>query len=297
MLNQLMGVRRPASMSRRRHTMELQLPEGHRRALEAHCRRTGESASHVLRAALSDYLDLEHHTLWQVSTSTAVVEGVSQGCLRVGELARHGDFGLGTFDHLDGEGLLLEGECWQARADGSLSRAPDEELTPFFVVTHFHSDQQHQFEQVTSWADLCNRLDALRPSDNLFMAIRVRGMLDRIEVRTVSAVETGTELEAAAAVQTVFDHHNLSGTLVGFWSPSYVSSLNIPGYHFHFLSDDRHCGGHVLENGAVKAGQLTVDLHLESELRVALPQTRDFLEADLSRDPSEALARAEAKSF
>ena len=54
-------------MSCRRHTMELHLPEGHRRALEAHCRRTGESASHVLRAALSDYLDLEHHTLWQVS--------------------------------------------------------------------------------------------------------------------------------------------------------------------------------------------------------------------------------------
>jgi len=50
-------------MSCRRHTMELHLPEGHRRALEAHCRRTGESASHVLRAALSDYLDLEHHTL------------------------------------------------------------------------------------------------------------------------------------------------------------------------------------------------------------------------------------------
>ena len=53
----------------------------------------------------------------------------------------------------------------------------------------------------------------------------------------------------------------------------------------------------MLEKGAVKAGRLTVDLHLESDLRVALPQTRDFLEADLSRDPSEALARAEAKTF
>jgi acetolactate decarboxylase len=290
-----MGVARTVSMTRHRQGMELHLPEGHLQALRAHCRQTGESASHVLRAALSDYLDLDHHTLWQVSTSTAVVEGVSQGCIRVGELATHGDFGLGTFDHLDGEGVLLDGECWQARADGSLSRAPDDELTPFFVVTHFHSDEQHHFEQVTSWLDLCSRLDQLRPSDNLFMAIRVRGLLDRIEVRTVSAVETGTELEAAAAVQTVFDHRNLSGTLVGFWSPSYVSSLNIPGYHFHFLSDDRQCGGHVLENGAVEAARLTVDLHLESDLRVALPQTRDFLEADLSHDPSEALARAESK--
>jgi acetolactate decarboxylase len=290
-----MGVAHTASMSRQHQALKLHLPEGHRRALDAHCRQTGESISHVLRAALSDYLDLDHHTLWQVSTSTAVVEGVSQGCIRVGELANHGDFGLGTFDHLDGEGVLLDGECWQARADGSLSRAPDEELTPFFVVSHFQSDEQHHFEHVTSWGDLCSRLDQLRPSDNLFVAIRVRGLLDRIEVRTVSAVETGTELEAAAAVQTVFDHRNLSGTLVGFWSPSWVSSLNIPGYHFHFVSDDRGCGGHVLENGAVEAGQLSVDLHLESNLRLALPQTRDFLEADLSHDPSEALSRAESK--
>jgi acetolactate decarboxylase len=275
--------------------LALRLPEGHRQALEEHCRRTGQSPSHVLQAALADYLDLEHHTIWQVSTSTAVVEGVSKGCLRVGELSEHGDFGLGTFDHLDGEGILLDGICWQARADGSLSRAPDQELTPFFVVTHFHSDQQHQLNNLRSWSDLCERLDRLRPSDNVFMAIRVRGLLERIEVRSVSAVETGTNLVAAAAEQTVFDHRNLSGTLVGFWSPSYASSLNVPGYHFHFLSDDHRCGGHVLENGALEARAVTVDLHLESDLRLMLPQTRAFLEADLSHDPTAALAKAEAK--
>ncbi|MEB3332475.1 MAG: acetolactate decarboxylase [Synechococcaceae cyanobacterium] len=282
-------------MSRLRQPLTLTLPEGLRRALEEHCRRTGESPGHVLRAALADHLDLEHHTLWQVSTSTAVVEGVSQGCLRVGELNRHGDFGLGTFDHLDGEGVLLNGECWQARADGSLSRAPDDELTPFFVVTHFRSDQQHHFADVTSWSDLCERLDRLRPSDNLFLAIRVHGLLGRIEVRSVSAVESGTDLVSAAAAQSIFDHRDVSGTLVGFWSPSYASSLNIPGYHFHFLSDDRRCGGHVLENGALAARQLTVDLHLETDLRLALPQTRAFLEADLRRDPTAALHTAEGK--
>lgn len=283
-------------MSHRRQPLQLSLPEGLRRALEEHCRRTGESPSHVLRAALADHLDLEHHTLWQVSTSAAVVEGVSQGCLRVGELNRHGDFGLGTFDHLDGEGILLNGECWQARADGSLSRAPDQELTPFFVVTHFRSDQQHRFADVSSWSDLCGRIDRLRPSDNLFMAIRVQGLLGRIEVRSVSAVESGTDLVSAAAAQSVFEHRDRSGTLVGFWSPSYASSLNVPGYHFHFLSDDRSCGGHVLENGALAARRLTVDLHLQTDLRLALPQTRAFLEADLRRDPTAALHTAEGKA-
>lgn len=290
-----MGLERSFAMAPSRPSLALRLPEGHRQALEEHCRRTGQSPSHVLQVALADYLDLEHHTLWQVSTSTAVVEGVSQGCLRVGALAEHGDFGLGTFEHLDGEGILLDGICWQARADGSLTRAPDQELTPFFVVTHFQSDQQHQLLNLRSWSDLCARLDRLRPSDNLFMAIRVRGLLQRIEVRSVSAVEDGTDLVAAAATESVFDHRDLKGTLVGFWSPRYASSLNVPGYHFHLLSDDHRFGGHVLENGALEAREVTVDLHLESDLRLVLPQTRAFLEADLSRDPTLALSQSAAK--
>lgn len=280
-------------MARLHSSLHLQLPEGLRSALEEHCRRTGESAAHVVRAALSAHLDTEHHTLWQLSTSTAVVEGVSQGCLRVGDLLQHGDFGLGTFDHLDGEGVLLEGECWQARADGSLSRAPAEERTPFFVVTHFRSDARQEMAQVNGWADLCSRLERLRPSDNLFMAIRMHGQFDRLQVRSVSAVESGTDLLTAAAAQTVFDLRRVRGTVVGFWSPRYATSLNIPGYHLHFLSDDRRCGGHVLENEQLVADRLTVDLQLESELHLALPQTREFLQADLSHDPGAALARAE----
>jgi acetolactate decarboxylase len=94
----------------------------------------------VVRKALADYLDLDHHTLWQLSTSTAVVEGVFGGALQVKDLIDHGDFGLGTFEQLDGEGILLDGVCWQARADGSLIKAPPDEAIPFWVATHFQAD-------------------------------------------------------------------------------------------------------------------------------------------------------------
>ena len=30
-------------------------------------------------------------------------------------------------------------------------------------------------------------------------------------------------------------------------SPAWVGGLNVPGYHRHFLSDDRTVGGHVLD--------------------------------------------------
>ena len=109
------------------HDLHLRLPQGHWQELVRHCRQSDESHSAVLRKALADYLDLEHHTLWQLSTSTAVVEGVFGGYLRVKDLAVHGDFGIGTFEQLDGEGILLDGVCWQARADGSISPAPADE--------------------------------------------------------------------------------------------------------------------------------------------------------------------------
>jgi acetolactate decarboxylase len=275
------------------HDLHLRLPAGHWQALEAHCARTGDSMAHVVREALADHLDLDHHTLWQVSTSTAVVEGVSDGCMRVGDLRQHGDFGLGTFDHLDGEGILLGDQCWQARADGSLSLAPDDELTPFFVVTHFQADEVHHWSTIQDCGDLRGRLDQLRLGNNMFMAFRLRGVFQRLEVRSVSAVEAGVNFVQVAQEQTVFPLQEVSGTMVGFWTPSYASSINVPGYHFHFVSDDRRHGGHVLENGTLRAQQLTVEVQRESDLRLVLPQTKAFLEADLSRDPTQALEISE----
>jgi acetolactate decarboxylase len=116
-------------------------------------------------------------------------------------------------------------------------------------------------------------------------------MFQRLAVRSVSTVESGVPLvqAAQAQAQAMFPLEQIGGTMVGFWTPSYASSINVPGYHFHFVSDDRRHGGHVLENGELQAQQLTVEVQRESDLRLVLPQTKAFLEADLSRDPTQAL--------
>lgn len=79
-----------------------------------------------------------------MSTSGALVQGVYQGCVRVADLLRHGDFGLGTFEGLNGEGILLEGQCWQALSDGRVQQAPADALAPFWVATTFRADQRHR---------------------------------------------------------------------------------------------------------------------------------------------------------
>jgi acetolactate decarboxylase len=42
-------------------------------------------------------------TLYQISTSSALVEAVYGGSVYSSVLLEHGDFGLGTFEGLDGE--------------------------------------------------------------------------------------------------------------------------------------------------------------------------------------------------
>ena len=274
------------------HHLNVSLGDGLWDALHVLADRTGESVSHIVRRSLADTLDLDHHTIYQVSTSGALVQGVYQGCVRVADIKRHGDFGLGTFDGLDGEGIMLDGTCWQARSDGSVRVAPEEALAPFWATTFFAADRTATLPSVASWEDLTAQLDALRRSDNLFCAIRVEGTFERIHYRVACKSAHGTDLVTATSHQTEFSQQGISGSLVGFWTPSYARTINVPGYHLHLLSADHQYGGHMLD---LEAKELTVQLHMDNHVHLALPETPAFLEADLKGDPAEALARAESK--
>lgn len=272
------------------HPLQLQLGSGLWTALEERCRRTGETPEHVVRSALAEALDLEHHTIYQVSTSGALVQGVYGGCVSVADLLEHGDFGLGTFDGLDGEGILLDGRCWQACSDGTVHAAPADARAPFWVVTRFAADHTETLRDLSSWADLTARLDVLRDNANLFVAIRLRGVFDHIRYRVACKAAAGVDLVSATSAQATFDLDNVSGTLVGFWTPDYARTINVPGYHLHLISDDHRHAGHVLE---LQSRELSLALHQESHLQLVLPETPEFLKADLSGDPAAALARAE----
>jgi acetolactate decarboxylase len=262
------------------------------KALRAHAATTGEPLTHVVSQALADYLDVSHHTLFQVSTSTALVEGIYQGAVRVGTLREHGDLGLGTFENLDGEMVAVDGHFFQARGDGSVHECDDETLSPFAVVTHFVAEAEVQLASCPDLEALVSRFDELRQSDNLFFALRVDGKFDYVHARAMCKTEEGVPLVRAAAVQPEFEFRDILGTLVGFWTPEYAKMFNVPGYHLHFLSADRQHGGHLLD---CRGSDLRLQIQREGDYRLALPETEDFLRADLRRDPSADLARAEGE--
>jgi acetolactate decarboxylase len=270
--------------------LKARISESLMKALHEEQALTGETIDHIVSRALADSLQVDHGTLFQVSTAGALVEGVSGDIVSIRTLREHGDFGLGTFTGFDGEMAVLDGHFFQIKGDGSIIDAPDEAMAPFAVVTHFLPDHKFTLGGFASIADLVRQLDAHRDSENRFYGARVDGTFKTIRTRAVCKQPVGESLSGAADAQAIFDFADVHGTLMGFWTPAYASSVNITGWHLHFLSDDRKQGGHLLDcsgDGAECAFQQLNDL------RIAIPETAAFLSAELSGDKSEALDKAE----
>ena len=246
------------------------------------------SLDNLVGAALSEYLLSSPRRMYQISTSTALVEGVYSGSLSSRTLLKEGDFGLGTFDGLDGEMIILDGEIYQA--SGNVRQRSDEFLVPFASVTHFREDAVFQIDKVECLKDIELACDPHRISENLFYAIRVDGVFEAVHARAVHPVPQGSRLLDAAKTQLEFHFHNVEGTLVCLWSPRYSSSFSVPGYHFHFISNDRRKGGHVLN---CTAQHLHARVQVVSQYDVRLPESGSFLTTNFDEDPASDLAKAE----
>ncbi len=185
---------------------------------------------------------------WQYSTIAALMAGAYDGDLTAGELKRHGDFGLGTFDALNGEMIELDGQVWQVPASGRPTRAADDARLPFAVVVRFSPHQKIVVPAGLDMAALGALLDSQIGDLGLVQAVRIDGRFTQLKARSVRAQTPPYHplAEVLARDQVVFNLVNAQGTLVGFRFPACFSGVNVPGWHFHFIAADRRSGGHVL---------------------------------------------------
>jgi acetolactate decarboxylase len=270
-----------------------EIPSSLNLVLQDEILRSGTDGSSVVTAALAQYLKTPVHTLFQVSTSGALVAGVYAGAVSVQGLLEHGDFGLGTFANLDGEMVVLEGHVYQVQGTGRVSEALPTARVPFAVVTKFAPDVELEIEPIRNLSELQRRCDSLRTSGNIFYAVRLDGRFNRVRTRAVSPPAESTRLVDAAKAQSEFSFTDMSGTLVGLWSPGFSSAFSVAGYHFHFLSEDRKGGGHLLEC-ASGPGPLRLRMEALTDFHLALPETESFLKADLTKNTADELAYAES---
>ena len=228
----------------------------------------------------------------QISVINALMVGRYDGVMPIEELLSLGDFGLGTLDHLDGEMIVLDGKVYQVRGDGVVADVGQDRSTPFAVVTWFNSDGEFPCPEVAGLTDLEARLATPLPQWNNFVAVRVDGRFRALTLRSVGRQEPPYKpLAEVAKGQTVWTRENIEGTLVGIRSPVWAGGLTVPGYHWHFLSNDHTIGGHVLDCRVVE-GRVRYDIC--HNWLIKLEGSDSFNKADLVKDQTKDLRRVES---
>lgn len=222
----------------------------------------------------------QYNELYQVSTINALMLGLYDGVIPFGKLKTKGDFGIGTTHRLNGEMIMLNGAAYRIEADGKVYPIMDNDTTPFAVVTHFQSQKTININSPVDLEKLQKKLNSLFVSKNYFYAIRIDGTFKQVKVRSVPAQNKPYPLLTNVVKnQTVFTLDNITGTLAGFWCPAFVSGVNVPGFHFHFISDDRKSGGHVL---GLETGQIKINISVIREFKIILPENNEFMNTDFT---------------
>jgi acetolactate decarboxylase len=272
--------------------LEVMLSYDTLKMLTTEMERSGQSASGLVEEALRQFLSdrREANSVYLSTPINALVEGLYVENVTIGDIRLHGDFGLGTFDYLDGEMVILDGRVYQVRSDGNVYSIADDEHSPFACVTFFKPDTFDDIGDASSLPDLLKTLDSLIPSRNMLYAIRVDGEFEYVKCRAVPRSENYRPLVEATKDQPIFEFRTVKGSLAGFYTPSFMESLNAPGYHVHFLNEDRSRGGHVMQ---CSLKSVRIGIQHVPRLDVGLPDTLDYLTTDLTRNISKDLDKAE----
>jgi acetolactate decarboxylase len=221
---------------------------------------------------------------FQTSTIDALVQGVYDGDMTYGELRKHGDFGIGTFNGLDGEMIAFDGRYFQITSDGKARPVRDEMRTPFASVTTFVPDIVIPVDGRLTLEDLKQRIDAALPSANWYYAVRVNGRFESVSVRIFPRQQPPYgSLTEVARTQPVFHSRNVDGVVAGFRCPEFAKGTNVPGYHLHFLNQEATAGGHIL---ALVLSSGRIEIAMQREIHISLPSTASFGRANLAIDRS-----------
>ena len=207
---------------------------------------------------------------YQVATISSLLAGSYDGDTTMDEVLRHGDFGLGTFNGVDGEMMLLDGRVYRGTTDGRAHLVARGERTPFAVVVDFQPQLSMPVTAGQSLQQLQAALDGLPYSGSRILAVRIDAHFQSVQIRSEpKQMKPYRPLaEVIRKEQVVNTLNEVDGTLIGFRFPATTSSVNVSGWHFHFLASGKDWGGHVL---TLTTGAGRASIQEISDLRIHLP--------------------------
>lgn len=238
---------------------------------------------------------ISRNMLYQVGTIGSLLSGVYEGDLSFKELAHYGDFGLGTFDRVNGEMIALDGKFYRIDAYGKAHIVELQMKTPFAMITHFTKFVSYELDSFEDLPSLQEYIETTFESQNIIYALRIDGEFARLDLRSEHPQPEGHKplSKTISQVQTTSTLIDTEGTMVGFWFPKYMKTINVDGFHFHFLDKNCSLGGHLFNLKLTKA---TLKVMPIFDFGIHLIHTPLFEDMDLNSVDDEAMKKVEKES-
>lgn len=222
--------------------------------------------------------------MYQVSTLQALALGYIRAVVSAEELLKHGDTGIGTFEDLDGEMIVMDGHCYRALYDGTVCETEGTTGVPFAVVSSLKGARTWEWREMKGMeeltAQLNNKIDEHFGLNSMHI-VRIDGVFDKIDARSELPSRKSQHVslkELLNSTQHSFCFDNIRGSLIGLYFPDYMNGINLPGWHLHFLSEDRTKGGHVFD---VQIRKCSVRMDKVARIEIQLPTEAHFDTYDL----------------
>lgn len=218
-----------------------------------------------------------HYSIW-----TALVNKVYNGKLTVAEAKKHGDIGLGTYNGVDGELIMLDNILYHVPSSGEVSIADDTMHIPYLNTTFYEPDSSYEISDKMNYDVFRKKLQQSFPSKNFFYAFKIHGEFDTLKLGSLYKQERPYKegLDSLMPKRPTFNHTNVKGTMVGFFCPDFIGDINVAGFHLHFISDDKKVGGHVME---FIGTNFQVGIDKINSYNFLLPESTDFDTVNLDK--------------
>lgn len=233
--------------------------------------------------------------MYQVSTLQALALGYNEAVVTAEEVLKEGDTGLGTFEGVDGELIVLDGHCYRADENGDVTIVSPDTGIPFCAVSKHYGKQRLELKNMKNIEEirtqLTNKIEEVFGLNSMHI-VRIAGEFEMIDARSEAPYKSHhiTLKEMLSHNQREFKFENIRGTMVGVYFPDYMDGINMPGWHIHFLSEDRTKGGHVFDV-ILKEG--TAEIDKINNIYINLPQNPAFDTYSLKQDLEEEIKSIE----
>lgn len=218
--------------------------------------------------------------LYQVGTHFSLLKGVYHGEVTIAELAKQGDFGLGTFDNINGEMAAFDGTFFKTEVDGKLKIAKPDDITTFAHITYFNPTGKLIIKNINNYDALVTAIIKQLPNKNIPYALRFDTVCDYVKFFVVPEQKKPyPPIEHVLKTKAVFEKKNVAGTCMGFLVPNYFAPAVKIGLHLRFIDNARTTGGHI---GDIVFKEAIISYQPIYDIHIHLPSLDDFAEADFT---------------